>query len=371
MSIQGTVTTFGPINYSGLLFTKGNTRTPLLSAISPRRVITNSKKFVIGQEYTIDDSGQIPQISEADSLTAPAPTYANRTQMYNITQIFHESLGISYRKESNMGELSGLNIAGQYPNPATEFDFQVARKYEKIGRQIENTFINGIFNEALSSTQVDSTRGLNQAIQTNVLNAQGQPIDIWLINNLLATMRNNGAPIDNLVLWCNTTTLNQLNADAVENNLTIVDNARDVNGIQLKRIMLPLAEVYIRLGEFIPTGTAFLLNLDVIRPVEQPVNGRNFWVEPLAKQGAGDRWQIFGQIGLDHGPEWYHGKITNLSNVFTKPSGVRVKITNTDTNPVPTKITNIDANPIPTKITNTDANPVPTKEIGGGDGGAG
>lgn len=337
MPNQGTVTTFGPINYSGLLFTKGNTRTPLLSAISPRRVITNSKKFVVGQEYTIDDSGQIPGISEAASLIAPDPTYADREQMYNITQIFQETLEISYRKMSNMGELSGLNIAGQYPNPATEFDFQVARKYEKIGRQIENTFINGIFNEALNPNQVDSTRGLNTAIQENVLNAQGQPIDIWLINDLLAMMRDNGAPIDNLVLWCNTTTLNQLNADAVENNLTIVDNARDVNGIQLKRIMLPLAEVYIRLGEFIPAGTAFLLNLDVIRPVEQPVNGRNFWVEPLAKQGAGDRWQIFGQIGLDHGPEWYHGKITGLSTAFTKPSGVKVKITNTDANPVPTK----------------------------------
>ena len=32
----------------------------------------------------------------------------------------------------------------------------------------------------------------------------------------------------------------------------------------------------------------------------------------------------FGQIGLDHGPEWYHGKITGLATTFTAPKGQKV-----------------------------------------------
>lgn len=30
--------------------------------------------------------------------------------------------------------------------------------------------------------------------------------------------------------------------------------------------------------------------------------------------------QLFGQIGLDHGPEWYHGKFTGISTTFEKPT---------------------------------------------------
>ena len=42
----------------------------------------------------------------------------------------------------------------------------------------------------------------------------------------------------------------------------------------------------------------------------------NFFLEELAKVGAGVKYQLFGQIGLDHGPEWYAGKITGLSTAM-------------------------------------------------------
>ena len=46
---------------------------------------------------------------------------------------------------------------------------------------------------------------------------------------------------------------------------------------------------------------------------EQPVPGKgNFFLEELAKTGAGEKYQLFGQIGLDHGPEWYHGRFTGI-----------------------------------------------------------
>ena len=79
--------------------------------------------------------------------------------------------------------------------------------------------------------------------------------------------------------------------------------------------------VYLYLGECLPAGTALLLNLDVLAPVYQPVPGKgNFFLEQLAKTGAGEKYQLFGQIGLDHGPEWYHGKFTGISTDFTKPT---------------------------------------------------
>ena len=85
--------------------------------------------------------------------------------------------------------------------------------------------------------------------------------------------------------------------------------------------MTPLGIVYLYLGECLPSGTALMLNLDVIAPVFQPVPGKgNFFLEELAKTGAGEKYQLFGQVGLDYGPEWYHGKWTGIATTFTKPT---------------------------------------------------
>ena len=45
-------TSFSTLNYSGMLFNKGNTRTPLSSIIGGRAKTTNHVEFVVGQEYT-------------------------------------------------------------------------------------------------------------------------------------------------------------------------------------------------------------------------------------------------------------------------------------------------------------------------------
>jgi hypothetical protein len=51
-----------------------------------------------------------------------------------------------------------------------------------------------------------------------------------------------------------------------------------------------------------------------LAPVFLRVPGRGFLVaEPLAKTGASDRFQIYGEVGLRYGNERSHGKITNLT----------------------------------------------------------
>jgi hypothetical protein len=68
-------------------------------------------------------------------------------------------------------------------------------------------------------------------------------------------------------------------------------------------------------------------------------------MEELAKTGAGTKYQIFGQLGLDHGPEWMHAKITNINPEFVKPkSGVKIytgvePIATAEVFPVPSKVT--------------------------------
>lgn len=313
-------TSFGVLNYSGMLFNKGNTRCPLSSIIGGRAKTTNHVEFVTGQEYTTDGGTQ-PDISETASLTAPDATVVTRTQKTNVTQIFQESVGISYAKQSNMGTLSGLNVAGQQANPINELDFQVAAKMQKVNRDIEFTFIQGTYNKATSDAIANKTRGLVEAITTNVTAMTSKPLGLWDIADMVKKVYGANAPTDGLCLWCDAVTLFQVNADAVQNGLTVVPAAREINGIALSSVVTPIGVVYLYLGECLPAGTALLLNLNVIAPVYQPVPGKgNFFLEPLAKVGAGEKYQLFGQIGLDHGPEWYHGKFTGISTEFTAPT---------------------------------------------------
>ena len=317
-----------------MLFNKGNTRTPFLSMIGGKSKYTNSVEFVLGQEYTSEE-GAIPNISETASLTAPDATFITRSQNTNVTQIFMDSVAISYAKQSNMGTLSGANIEGRRANPINELDFQVANKMQKLARSIEKTFIQGKYNKATSDATVNKTRGIDEAITKNVIASGGKTLDIWLVNDLMQKIYDANGDVTRLVLWLNPVQLNQLNGSAVENGLTIVPATRNENGINVTKLIMPFGEVSVALGQYIPDGTAYLLNFDVISPVEQLVPGKgNFFLEPLAKTGAGEKYQLFGQIGLDYGNEAFHGKITGLSTEFTAPVGRKVVTVSTSTEDV-------------------------------------
>ena len=316
-------TSFETPNYSGLLFNKGNTRTPFSSMIGGKTKYTDHVEFAVGQEYTTDGGTQ-PAISEAASLTAPEASVKKRKQTTNVTQIFQESVGISYAKMSNMGTLSGLNVTGQKANPADELAFQVDAKMKKIARDIEYTYLNGVYAKADSDTKANKTRGILPAITSNIVDAAGKPLTVWMLADALKVIYESNAPTNGLVVWLVAISMFQLNADAQMNGNTIVPASREVNGISLSKVLTPLGEVNLYLGEFLPAGTAGIFNFDVIYPVEQMTPGKgNFYLDALGKTGAGEKYYIFGQTGLDHGPEWYHGKITGISTEFKAPTGVR------------------------------------------------
>ena len=307
-----------------MLFNKGNTRTPFLSMIGGKTKYTSSVEFVLGQEYTSAE-GDIPNISETASLTAPNASYITRKQNTNVTQIFQDAVAISYAKMSNMGTLAGANIAGQEANPMNELDFQVANKMKTLARSIEKTFIQGKYNKATTDAEVNKTRGIDEAIVSNAVDAKGKALDIWMVNDLVQKIDKANGDISNLTLWVDNTTLNQINGNAVEMGVEVGAFRSNEYGIQIRDLYLPTATVHIAQGQFIPEGTAYLLNFDAIAPVEQPVPGKgNFFLEELAKTGAGEKYQLFGQIGLDYGNEAFHGKITGISTTFTAPAGKKV-----------------------------------------------
>lgn len=313
---MATAMSFGTPNFSGMLFRKGVEKTPFSTIIGAGRGYTNHVEFVTGQYYNSIQGSQ-PNISEAASLTAPEANVATRSQLTNVTQIFQETVSVSYAKESNMGTMSGVNIEGQVANPQSELEFQISRAMAKIAQDIEYTFINGSYNKATNDNEVNKTRGILTAISTNVINAGGDGMTRKLISKALMAIAAAGGDISNIIVGMPAIHLAQLDYDANKNGMTAVDRTRNVNGLMIQTVLTPFGAVGVQLMETIPVGTALVFNPTIMRPMEQPTpNKGNFFLEQLAKVGAGENYQIFGQIGLDHGCEWLSAKITGLSEDF-------------------------------------------------------
>jgi hypothetical protein len=63
-----------------------------------------------------------------------------------------------------------------------------------------------------------------------------------------------------------------------------------------------------------PTDVLALLDMSVCVPTFLEIPGKgHFFSEPLAKTGAFDLVQIYGEIGLEYGPEQFHGQITAIT----------------------------------------------------------
>lgn len=308
---SGVAQSFGVLNYSGQLFDKTNTDTPLVSNLSRRN--TNSVEFVINSTYATE-APAIPSISETASLTAPEPTYVTRAQETNVVQIFQYTTGVSYQKQANTGTLAGVNIAGQQNNVPNEFDFQMAVKTKKARTDLEYTLINGTYNKATTDAQVNKTRGLIAAITTNTQEASSGELTFDLLNKLLRTMFKNNAPTEGLIIMCDAVTKAQITNNWSKLPGYFLPQSRNVGGLAIDQIITDLGTLGVMVHRMIPAGTALLVNMDVLEIVEMPIPGKgNFFWEPLAKTGAGDKGQLYGTAGLDYGPEWYHGKITGLS----------------------------------------------------------
>lgn len=322
-------TSFATPNYSGLLFAKGRIETPFSTMIGAKRRTTNHVEFSVGVEYNVGE-GSIPNYSEADTISAvPTPTVATRGQKTNVTQIFMESFAVGDVKTGNMGTMSGINVAGQQPNPMNELDFQAGIAMQRIAKSVEKTFIQGTYAKATNDNEANKTRGIVAAIESNVVDLKGNAISIWDVADILVMMKKNGAPTAGLVLWCDSITKFQFSAEAAANNFRVYPDSRNVNGLNITRIETPAGFVDIHEGMYLPEGTALLLNFGVIAPVEQIVPGKgNFYLKEMPTRGFGKEYGVLGQVGLDHGPEWMHAKFTGIKTSYDRPNGILVNNVN-------------------------------------------
>lgn len=300
-------------NFAGELYTADAVNTPLLTMSGGLTggLTTSNFEFPVASQYTLPAAAQ-PAITETASQTAPAVANVVRNQITNVCQIHHERVQVTYVKQSNQGRMAGLNTAGQANNVANEKDFQIARKLEKVARDVEFSFVQGIYALAANAGQANRTRGILATTALaggTTVAAGGVALSLPLMQQLFLGMFNSGATFSNIVLYVNGTYKQQISA-----LYGFAPTDRNVGGVNIKQLETDFGNVGIVVSRFAPANTVLAIEMSAVAPVFMEVPGKGvLFYEELAKTGASEDGQLFGQIGFDHGPSFLHGSLTGLA----------------------------------------------------------
>jgi hypothetical protein len=303
-------------NYIGELYLIGANQTPFLNMIGGLQggniKTVGDFQFPLAQPWALESASQ-PAITETASLTAPNPWTYVRAQDVNTCQIFQRQVSVSYSKQSVTGQITadgttGLAMLGDQP-VQNEVDFQIQAHMRQIAIDAEYTFLNGTYQQSTDAGTAAKTRGIITGATTNTVAAGSVDLSKALVDQLLRTMAANGAEFMNPVVF-----VNALQKQRLSEIYGYAPQDRMVGGYNIKQIETDFATLGIVWDPFVPAASLLIADLSVCAPVFLPVPGKGvLFYEELSKTGASEKGQIYGQMGLDYGPEEYHGTITGLT----------------------------------------------------------
>ncbi|MBR5535066.1 MAG: DUF5309 family protein [Clostridia bacterium] len=315
-NVTGVGTSWNLPNYAGELFSADTSQTPLLSMIgglTGGRQSTSSE-FPTAVLFDYPQASQ-PEISESASVTAPQSSLIAREQETNVVQIHQEVVNLTYMKMSNSSNMTGLN-SNLSNSVEDEKAFQIHHKLVKMARDVEHSFINGVFNKAKSADDANKTRGLIELTKNGTtFDADGGLLSKSMLDSLYRSMAEAGAYFDNMVMLLPAYQKQAL-TEIYANQFNATMGTRDtIGGVSLTQIETDFFRMGIVWDRFVPRDTILIADVSHIAPVFQAVPEKGvIFEEQLAKTGASDMIQIYSQIGLAHGPAFLHGSITNLAS---------------------------------------------------------
>lgn len=316
-------TTFDLPNYVGELFTLIRNETTFLSMAGG---LSGGKSLKATRwTWQVEDNAAASATEQKLEGADPTDESILRQEVVNVVEIHQESVNISYSKQAAT-DLLGIAAAPAEPilgmQPVTnEIQHQLNLKINKIARDVEMSFLNGTFNDPGTNAAARRTRGILSAITTHVVDyTTGTYTSLRdALNDLLiamyadATTEASAAPLTTPVLFVNGAAKVKISND-YSNNGALADRSRTVGGVNVEDLVTDFGTISVVLNRYMPAGTALLADMSVVMPAFMPIPGKgHFFAEPLAKTGAYDRVQLYGEIGLEYGPETWHGKITNIT----------------------------------------------------------
>lgn len=317
LNFLGTLFRLGRRSNTVLRMIGGVSTTPqgdLVSVGTGWRPETNYE-FATNLDFTLAAPSQPARLEGA---AAPAAVNVSPTQTRNVVQLFTESVNVTYLKASTPGRFTGVQTAGQTPVD-TERAFQIQRTLEKIAQDVNWSFVRGVFsNPADPAVTALGTRGILNAITTNRLQGTPpgtpRPLTRQLLTDMYRIMVDNaGVTPESLVLLTGTAQMARISALY---ETVFQERERMVGGLMVRTIYTPFGVLQLALELDMPAGDILFVNQNVIQGVYLDVPGKptaGLFYEELSRTGSAEVGHVYGQLGIDHGPEWAHGRLSDLA----------------------------------------------------------
>ena len=297
----------------GIIYSPDLKERPILSMIGDMNNlrVTNNFQFNASVDQDYADPAQ-PAITEDQSLTAPNPTTHTTAATPNVVQMFQKTVAVSDMRQANPGLVQPPS-GGDSINPDA-IDYQLAQAMVAMGRDIEFTALAGVYALAGNSAQANRSTGLINAVDpANVTDLQGAALDRAGFEGALETAWDNGAKFMNGVVITSLAGVR-----ALAEIYGFAPASRTEGGVNLNTIYVPgVGAVALMPHRFMSAAglndQLLIADMSVVFAVGQDVPGKgNFYVEELAKTGAGTSYLITGFWGLAHGPGYAHALIDNV-----------------------------------------------------------
>jgi hypothetical protein len=389
--ITGLGTTYNLPNYTGVLHQLSPTSTPFFSTIGG---LSNGGGQVTSTEFEWEGYDLRTPGQNTALQGAAAPTAQNRVRQNftNVVQIHQERVSVSYTKQAAYGLKAGTN--NDQSNPIlNEVDWQTRQMLTQMVKDANWSFINGIYQKPADNSTAARTRGLIQAITTNVGQSNsdvlkytgftsatdtitgthalavndkvvftatgganlvagrsywvtsisttasfkvsntkgGAPITVGTgtgialtkgsataitrdqVNGLAQQVFDNGGINDELSAVFLVNSQQKINLSKAYTTQFQDDN-RTMGGVSMSTIITDFGTLGVMVDRAVPQDTIILASLGECSPVYLEVPGKgHFFAEPLAKTGASDDVQLYGEVGLAYGAESSHGILQGCS----------------------------------------------------------
>lgn len=319
--ITGMGTTFDLPNFVGDLFNISPEETPFLSAIGG--LTGGLPAYDVRFEWQFYDLRD-PSASRQRLEGAAAPTAENRVRQnaMNVVEIHQEAASVSYTRQAVMNR-GNFGTLGRGASPvADELRWQVDQQLKEIARDVELGFIVGSYAYPSDNATPRKTRGLLEAIATNVKDMAGGVPDKDDINELFQIGYVHGG-------FAEGETRTLLVGPAMKRHLTQLFLAvgstegvmqpptRNVGGVSLTTIETDFGTANLMTNRYVPDGTIIAVSLEECAPRILEVPGKGFlFVEPLGTTGSSSDVQVYGEIGLQYGNERKHAKLVDATTPY-------------------------------------------------------
>jgi hypothetical protein len=327
--VTGDIDSYDLPQYVGELHDLQPQNTPFLSMAGG----LNGVRVEASREFTwqVEDGEASSAGNTVLENAAPTASAVPRQQVKNVVEIHQEAVEFGYTAQAVVAQLATDSARIEGSNPVRNpFQHQIDKKLGKIGRDVEKSFLSGSLVNPSDNLTARETQGILGAITTHTIaydtgiGGKGSAytsirecLNDLLIGMFEPTEDANVAPAVNedgtLVLMLGGAPKVAISGE-YSGDLSLTERSRTVGGVNIGNIVTDFGDIGLVMNRYMPAGTFGLFDMSVVRSVVVPIPNKGvFFAEPLAKDGATDKVQIYGEIGLEYGPESFHGTITGWS----------------------------------------------------------